>query len=148
MRYFYINTEHICSKLSSDNYILYTLSRPLLWVSRMICDRLPGNIYSVKQNDNDICYPNLTIAIMSVELIKQHRCVPRLSYPLIDSKDIPNILVVKDKPKINDEEKWEYILEEIIYGLNTIIEPNNYPDTCRGERGLRLFGKYFIHLCV
>lgn len=135
--------------------IYRTKYKGILSIFKPINDIIYAILYKIRSytnyisiSDTDIISPNVTIANMALELIKRHRLIKRPYFPLIDNIDVPSFLIVQDKPLANISEKWDYILCEIEYGLNSIVEPCMFSDGTRAQNGLRLFGKYFNYLTL
>jgi hypothetical protein len=144
----FIYKKPICKDMIFKNKILNMVLGPVCGFILSVNNKFKVNI---KLNSYDTMNPNLLISTMSLELIKEYHKIKRISYPLIDNADIPKTLVTKNRPTLNSAEKWSYILCEIEYALQSHLDFEKGEtdiDFDRMINGLRLFGKYYIHLKI
>lgn len=69
-----------------------------------------------------------------------------IGFPAVDNDDVPERLRSRED---FTEEKWKYVLDEIIFAMNTIKDEDGWlsdEQQERVERGCLLLGKYFRNL--
>lgn len=96
------------------------------------------------------------LARVNVLILKELKRVQDIycSYPIVDDDDIPDYIQKQLQLPSSDtvatelmlKHRWTWLLEEMIWTFRIISsgEKNLYAD--RLANGLRLYGKYFLHL--
>jgi hypothetical protein len=96
-----------------------------------------------------------TLALVILPALKQFRS--KLSgAPKVDDSDVPENLRSTSAPAIEEWEtdenwfkRWDYVLDEMINAFELIVEDDDYKQENNAhvlKNGLRLFGKYYLHL--
>ena len=114
------------------------------WVERVLSKPRPHTfVCSVSANDTFRLTHNLSQVI--IHLLTELRKVAR-SCPNIDMADIPlNIRVKHTYGARLPLVYWQWILDEMIFAFST-AHTASPAQAARVKNGMRLFGKYYLHL--
>ena len=113
-----------------------------------------NRIVDVKIDKYDNWNLDHTLALVILPALKQFRSNLH-SAPKVDDADVPEALHRSNAPTVDDWEnddnwfkRWDYVLDEMIFAFEIIATDNDYHSTEneRVQNGLRLFGKYYLHL--
>lgn len=108
----------------------------------------------IELDDYDIWGMDHTLSLIILPLLKKFMQDHHGS-PAVDNEDVPKGLHCSKIYDPTEEDKWHarwtYILGEMIHAHSAIVKDETYdtvsgPDKARVENGLRLFGKYYLHL--
>jgi hypothetical protein len=91
----------------------------------------------IKYHNYDTWSLDHTLALIIVPGLKQLKATNH-GYGHVDDEDLPTVCL-KDA---SGEERWEWLMDELIWTFNQIAEECTYDDA-RIDNGLRLFGKYY-----